>query len=113
MATQSLPNILKQIEDLQRQAERVRKAEVDGVVGRIKEAIRTYGLTAADLGLGRKARARKSPAAAPARARKTSTAGAAKFRDAESGRTWSGRGRRPQWFVNAIASGKTPEDLMA
>lgn len=25
--------------------------------------------------------------------------------------TWSGRGRKPQWFVEALASGKTPEDL--
>lgn len=113
MATQSLPQILKQIEDLQRQAERARKVEIEGVVGRIKEAIQTYGLTASDLGLGRKARTRKSPAAAPKRARKASTGGTAKFRDAESGRTWSGRGRRPQWFVNAIASGKKPEELMA
>lgn len=25
--------------------------------------------------------------------------------------TWSGRGRKPQWFNEAIASGKNPEDL--
>ena len=25
--------------------------------------------------------------------------------------TWSGRGRKPQWFHEALASGKTPEDL--
>ena len=25
--------------------------------------------------------------------------------------TWSGRGRKPQWFNQALASGKTPEDL--
>lgn len=25
--------------------------------------------------------------------------------------TWSGRGRKPQWFSSAIAAGKTPEDL--
>lgn len=25
--------------------------------------------------------------------------------------TWSGRGRKPQWFAAAIASGKTPEEL--
>lgn len=25
--------------------------------------------------------------------------------------TWSGRGRKPQWFVEALAAGKTPEDL--
>ncbi|WP_179378256.1 H-NS histone family protein [Jannaschia marina] len=27
------------------------------------------------------------------------------------GLTWSGRGRQPQWFKDAIASGKSAEDL--
>ncbi|MBO9468145.1 H-NS histone family protein [Tropicibacter sp. R15_0] len=25
--------------------------------------------------------------------------------------TWSGRGRKPKWFVEALEQGKTPEDL--
>lgn len=25
--------------------------------------------------------------------------------------TWSGRGRKPRWFADALASGKSPEDL--
>lgn len=25
--------------------------------------------------------------------------------------TWSGRGRKPRWFVDALASGKAPEDM--
>lgn len=25
--------------------------------------------------------------------------------------TWSGRGRKPEWFAAALAAGKTPEDL--
>ena len=28
-----------------------------------------------------------------------------------NGRTWTGRGRRPQWFIDALAAGKTAEDL--
>lgn len=36
----------------------------------------------------------------------------AKFRHPENpALTWSGRGRQPQWFKDAIASGKDPEDL--
>ncbi len=27
------------------------------------------------------------------------------------GKTWSGRGRQPQWFKDALASGKTESDL--
>ncbi|WP_435171571.1 H-NS family nucleoid-associated regulatory protein [Falsirhodobacter sp. 1013] len=25
--------------------------------------------------------------------------------------TWSGRGRKPRWFIEAIEAGKTPDDL--
>lgn len=37
---------------------------------------------------------------------------AAKYRHPENpALTWSGRGRKPQWFVEALAAGKTAEDL--
>ncbi|WP_028031586.1 H-NS family nucleoid-associated regulatory protein [Gemmobacter nectariphilus] len=25
--------------------------------------------------------------------------------------TWSGRGRKPRWFIDGLASGKSPEDM--
>lgn len=38
---------------------------------------------------------------------------AAKYRHPEnSAVTWSGRGRKPQWFVDSINAGKDPDDLM-
>ena len=37
---------------------------------------------------------------------------AAKYRHPENpGLTWSGRGRKPLWFIAAIDAGKSPEDL--
>ena len=37
---------------------------------------------------------------------------AAKYRHPENpSLTWSGRGRKPQWFIEALAAGKTAEDL--
>ena len=37
---------------------------------------------------------------------------AAKYRNpADATDTWSGRGRKPRWFVAAIASGKSEHDL--
>ena len=37
---------------------------------------------------------------------------AAKYRHPENpSLTWSGRGRKPLWFVAALDAGKTPEDL--
>jgi len=36
----------------------------------------------------------------------------AKYRHPENpSLTWSGRGRKPLWFVAVLAAGKTPEDL--
>ena len=38
---------------------------------------------------------------------------AAKYRHSEDAAlTWSGRERRPQWFVGALGTGKRPQDLI-
>ncbi|QAZ41375.1 histidine biosynthesis protein [Methylibium sp. Pch-M] len=106
----SLAQIQKEIATLQRQAEALKKREVKDVIERIREAIAFYGLSAADLGLaasGRKSRGAGSKKKKPAR-----TASKVKYRD-DAGHSWSGHGRRPQWFLDAIAGGKTPEDLAA
>jgi DNA-binding protein H-NS len=68
-------------------------------------------------------RAAKAPkatkAAKPAKGAKgakagksTLTAGVIKYRD-EAGNSWTGRGKRPQWYLAALASGKTAEQLLA
>jgi DNA-binding protein H-NS len=39
---------------------------------------------------------------------------AVRFRNPENPQqTWSGRGRRPTWFVRQLAAGKSPDDLQA
>lgn len=49
---------------------------------------------------------------APAKRRKSAPAGTAKFRHPENpALTWSGRGRRPGWVVEAVAAGRSLEDL--
>lgn len=92
-----------QIAELQRQAEELRQAEIGEVVARIKEAIAHYGLTAADLGLSGSTGRRRGRGA---------PSGKIKYRDG-AGNTWSGHGRRPQWYIDALAAGKTQADLLA
>lgn len=59
---------------------------------------REYGFSLSDLLLA-KSKSRRSPVCP-------------KYQHPEDPlRTWSGRGRKPQWFHEALASGKTPEDL--
>lgn len=111
-----------QIAALQAQAAEVRRKEVAEVVGKIKDAVAHYGLTAEDLGLAAKG-AKKSKltatVATATKASKKSPKGAAskksvkpiKYRD-DAGNAWVGHGKRPKWFVDAIAGGKTVQDLL-
>ena len=124
--TQKLAKLQSQIAALQAQADAVKKKEAAGVIASIKQAIAHYSLTAADLGLDDAPRRGRKPgpkaATAPAapsgkkRGRKAAgskrKAGAIRYRD-EAGNAWTGQGRRPKWFLDAIAAGKKPEDLAA
>ena len=96
-------SIKAEIAKLEKQAESAKRAEVAGVVARIKEAIAAYALTAHDLGLGN---ASRKPGArgkgAKIEVARKSTVGVAKYRDPATGKTWTGQGRPPAW-VMAVA----------
>src|SRR4051812_33145285 len=102
--TKTYIQIQKQIETLQREADKLKRKEVDEVIAKIKEAIRVYGLTANDLELEGRI-ARRGPAVKkrgrPATKAKSRGPATIKFRD-ESGNTWGGRGPRPQWLRDAL-----------
>ena len=111
----TIAQINAQIEKLQNQADALKAKEAAGVIARIKVAIEHYGLTAADLGFSAKAtKTTKSAGTVVAKkARKKAakkTTGVIRFRD-EAGHTWTGNGKRPNWYLAAIESGKTPESL--
>jgi DNA-binding protein H-NS len=109
--------VQKQIEELQREAEQLRKKEADGVRDRIKEAIAAYGFTAADLGFGKAPRAaaalQKRPAKKTRKPKKAAVVapGAPKFKD-DQGNVWSGRGPRPGWFKAALEAGKSADEVL-
>jgi DNA-binding protein H-NS len=113
--TKTYAQIVKQIEVLKQDAEKIRRKEVEGVIGRIREAISVYSLSADDLGFGSK-KAKTAGKAAVAKTLKRRGAKAAKapavvkFRN-ETGGTWGGRGKRPQWLRDALAAGKTLADF--
>lgn len=112
--SKSYEQITAQIEKLQREAETMRQREIADVVKQMREAIDQYGLTAEDLGFVNR-RGRKPGNAPTTRMRRTTsgrqtTSGRIRYRDTQ-GNEWTGHGRRPQWFLNAIESGKTPDDL--
>jgi DNA-binding protein H-NS len=116
----SYEQLQRQIAELQAEAEELRQKEVVDVIARIRTAIDHYGISAADLGFGSKtAKPARSDARAPERmkpGRKPGVKTVAKststvlYRD-ETGRTWVGRGKRPQWLRDALLAGRTLEDF--
>lgn len=108
--TQSYKQIQKQIEALQRQAEKLRKQEVDGVVARIRVAITHYGLTADQLGLGSTTNSLKVKT--KSKAGKATPQRSAKYSDGQ-GNSWSGIGKRPYWLRDALNAGRTLDEFTA
>ncbi len=96
MATKTYTQLQTEIEALKAQAESVRQAELAEVIGKIQDAIHTYGITSQDLfgGKASKVKGAKSKSVA------------AKFSDGK-GNVWVGRGPRPLWLRAALASGRT------
>jgi DNA-binding protein H-NS len=91
----------KQTADLEKQLLEARKAERAGVIQQIKSLLSEHGLSVADLGL----KAGKAASGAP------KGKVAPKYRNKDTGETWTGRGLQPKWVQAAIASGKKLEDF--
>lgn len=93
----SYQEIQAQIRELTTAAATARKVELDHALATIQELIQQYDLTQEDvLGVFKKRRGRTpGPKAGPA------TKGVPKYRDPETGRTWTGQGKPPNWIKNA------------
>lgn len=105
MATYS--ELQVQIKQLQAQAEKVRKEELQIVIDDIKSKIDLYGITAKDLGLSDSLK--HEVKAEPKEPKKKLPA---KYRNEETGEEWSGRGNKPKWLKDAIESGKVVSDFL-
>ena len=94
---------LKELKELQAQVEKAvngyhdrRKKEA---LSELEDRARALGFSLAEL------------TGAPVVARKRSAA-VAKYANPENAAdTWTGRGRKPRWFEEALAAGKSPSDL--
>ena len=86
--------------DIEKTLVQLAKTEKKEAKKAAEEAAAKYGFTLADLtGASGKVRVNKAPVAPKY----------ANPKDASQ--TWSGRGRQPQWFKDAVAGGKTPEKM--
>ncbi len=100
MAT--LKELLAQKEAIEQQIEQTKKQERGDAVNKVRALMAEYGLTVADIGgkSGAKAKSGGGTGKVPA-----------KYRDAATGDSWSGRGLQPRWLKAALASGKKLSDF--
>jgi DNA-binding protein H-NS len=99
----SLQELLAQKADIERQISDARRQERSDAIAKVRALMAEQGLTAADL-----------VAKTTASGRTSSTSGrkvAAKYRDPETGQTWTGRGLKPKWLASALESGKQLGDF--
>ncbi len=113
--TKTYAQVVKQIEALKQEAEKLRRGEIDGVIARIREAISFYNLSAADLGLALKTKSAADKSVFPAKRKKRKGAAAkapavVKYANGLGG-TWGGIGKRPTGLRDALASGKQLSDF--
>lgn len=89
-ACTSLDQLLHAKAELDARIEQIQREEKAQRIFEIHDAMARHGITLADLG-NRRGRADKGKARAGA--------GIPKYRDPATGKTWTGRGRPPAWFL--------------
>ncbi len=98
----TLKELIAQKQALEKQIEEAGRAERSDAIAKVRALMADHGLTAADL-----SGAKSSPRSTQAKGSKV----AAKYRDVQTGATWSGRGLQPNWLKAALAEGKKLEEF--
>jgi len=110
----SLKTIRQQIAKLEAQAKRLADGESEKkrkAISEVSALMRKLGVSVEDLSTPA-AKAARKPVAGPAKEKKkVSKPVPVKFRNTETGDTWSGRGRTPRWLVAAEAAGRVRDEF--
>lgn len=97
-----LAELLAQKAALEQQIIEAQRAQKSQAIAQVKALMSEHGLTLADLG------------SRPAASRRGGGGGskvAAKYRNSQTGQSWSGRGLQPNWLKQALADGARLEDF--
>ena len=97
----SLQDLLAQRAEIEKKIADVQREERTTAITKVRSMMAEFGLTAADIA-GR---------TSAVRADKPASKVAAKYRNAATGDTWSGRGLQPKWLKSALAAGAKIEDF--
>ncbi|AUG23999.1 H-NS histone family protein [Burkholderia pseudomallei] len=88
MVMATYKELLAQLDDLKQQAKRARALELPDVLVGLRKKIVEYGLSQKDLFPPRLGRPKKADSLPKPR-----------YRDPDTGATWTGRGRAPAWIA--------------
>lgn len=100
----SLQDLLAQRAEIEKKIADVQREARADAVAKVKALMGEYGLSAADI-------AGKAPTARTSTAAKPTGKVAAKYRNAATGESWTGRGLQPKWLKAALAAGAKIEDF--
>jgi DNA-binding protein H-NS len=93
MAT--LQELIQQRDALNVQIAEMQQAQRAEALAEIRARMREYQISVEDLASSGRSAQLDKPKSAP------------KYRNPETGKTWSGRGKRPQWIHDALADGQS------
>lgn len=98
----TLQDLLSQKEAIEKAIDSAKKQHRAEAIAKIRSLMTDYGLTTADLS------GKVSGKASSGKGNKV----AAKYRNAATGESWSGRGLQPKWLKAALAAGSKIEDFV-
>ena len=98
----TLQELLDQKKALDQQIATMRLAERQEAISRVRALMAEHELTATDI---------QGNASVKGTRAGSSKKVAAKFRDSQTGATWTGRGLKPRWLSEALSQGKNLADF--
>ena len=102
MSKSTLSELLAQKAELDKLISETQRNERAEAIAHVRSLMNQYGLSKADIG---------TRAASATQQRQPAAKVAAKYRDAATGQTWSGRGLQPNWLKTALAGGRSIADF--
>ncbi|MFQ3183000.1 MAG: DNA-binding protein H-NS [Alteromonas macleodii] len=107
LRSMSRKELEKLASDVEKSLDKIRKKDLKKVRLEMEKLAAAHGVTVEDI-IGNK----PTTKAAPKKAVASKVKSPAKYADSEDkSKTWTGKGRQPEWFKSAIAAGQTPENL--
>lgn len=102
LTNKTLPELRELAREVERELAQREVRKRGEAVALVREVAADAGLTMEELmAICMKAKATRLPGERPA----------PKYRDPASGKEWTGLGRRPEWVIQALESGKSLNDL--